>query len=728
MAMNPIFRSSPTRMMGLSSGMDTDFIIQQTLRMHQFRIDQQMRQRTLIQWRQETHNSIRDQLRSFSNTFLSLTSPRAMTSSSSYNTHKFALTRPGGGSTSAVTIHTNASSTVGNFQVKSVNSLAKGASLTSSDRISADRSGFSLNTALGDLKLAGNPQGFGFADDWFDVSFGEGASASTVKIDRTVNAAGEFEYTLDGAPNPLEFKAHSNLTGGIAEITVGGETFNVTRLSNGALAKVNINEGVSEIAFSDNGFTLPAIGQGDDAKTVSVIRANDGTNNSYTYIIKDKNGDVLGEGNIDDFSGPGGIHTIDLGDGLSVKFKLQDGNLARVTDIAANAEAVNLDKKTFTINDGVNTGTITIDRTMTVSDMLREVNAHKDLNVTMSYDQITDRFTISSNRVGAGDIQVSGLDVLGIGRASDGTMNPNSVFEQGTLASVTFSVNNEDVTIDGSNTNNIRFAGVTVTLNHTFNIKPKEEDFANTGEYDAALAAYNADHIGVGITRNVDDAFNNIKSFIDSYNTIISRLESLVRDRKSQNERSYMPLTDEEKASMTDRQIEQWEEIAKKGLLKDDNGIRQLAQTLRTSFFQEISGLGVNPSSLGLMTGEYRDGTGGQIFIDEARLRSALEEDPDRVMRVFTQDAIGATFAQRGLVARIKSTIDSFMSASGTSSDTLKSLEDSMRRANEQIEKMQLKMFAEEDRLYRQFAAMETALSRMQSQGDWFSAMLGANK
>ena len=78
---NPMQRSGPVRMMGMSSGMDTDFIVQQTLRMHQFRIDNKIRQRTLIEWRQQTHNSIRDQLSDFRSSLLSMTSPRSMLSS-----------------------------------------------------------------------------------------------------------------------------------------------------------------------------------------------------------------------------------------------------------------------------------------------------------------------------------------------------------------------------------------------------------------------------------------------------------------------------------------------------------------------------------------------------------------------------------------------------------------------------------------------------------------------
>jgi flagellar capping protein FliD len=38
---------------------------------------------------------------------------------------------------------------------------------------------------------------------------------------------------------------------------------------------------------------------------------------------------------------------------------------------------------------------------------------------------------------------------------------------------------------------------------------------------------------------------------------------------------------------------------------------------------------------------------------------------------------------------------------------------------------MEARMFAEEDRLFRQFAAMEAAMSNMQNQGQWFNSMLG---
>jgi flagellar hook-associated protein 2 len=74
---------------------------------------------------------------------------------------------------------------------------------------------------------------------------------------------------------------------------------------------------------------------------------------------------------------------------------------------------------------------------------------------------------------------------------------------------------------------------------------------------------------------------------------------------------------------------------------------------------------------------------------------------------------------------RINNVMNDFVRTNGTQSRTLRDIEGSIRRVNDQIDRMQKRMFAEEDRLYRQFAAMETALSKIQSQGDWLSAMLG---
>ena len=115
--------------------------------------------------------------------------------------------------------------------------------------------------------------------------------------------------------------------------------------------------------------------------------------------------------------------------------------------------------------------------------------------------------------------------------------------------------------------------------------------------------------------------------------------------------------------------------------------------------------------------------SGGQITINEDRLKSALEENPDKVADFFAGIEGGKG---TGLFYRINDAMTSFVNVSQVR--TLQSLENSILRTNEQMQKMTEKMYKEEDKLYRMFAAMETAMSKLQQQGDWFSSMLGGGQ
>ena len=129
----------------------------------------------------------------------------------------------------------------------------------------------------------------------------------------------------------------------------------------------------------------------------------------------------------------------------------------------------------------------------------------------------------------------------------------------------------------------------------------------------------------------------------------------------------------------------------------------------------------MSPSQIGLRTGNWRDG--GRIELDEDRLRAALEENPDLVNDIFNSTERTGTDDRRGLTWRMDQIMGDFMSGSGSRS--LRSLEQSIARENQRIERLEIRMWQEEERLHRQFAAMETAMGRMQQQGDWFAAMLG---
>ena len=376
------------------------------------------------------------------------------------------------------------------------------------------------------------------------------------------------------------------------------------------------------------------------------------------------------------------------GAGLALSTKLGDINLPETGQIAFDSD----DTTTVTIN-GVD---ITLSKNDTISSMLSKVN-NSSAGVTMSYDRLADKFSIEKKNFGTGTLDLSGsaFDVFGLSSANE---------VSGTKAQVYI---NDEIVESATNTFNYR--GVSITLNQT------------TSAANGTGLETDANATVVTLKRDATEALGKIKSFVEAYNSIIKRIEGLVKERKTSTEASYLPLTQEEKNMMSDKQIEEWEAIAKKGILRNDAGLQRLANNLRTSLFESVEAAGLSPSAIGLTTGSFFGGTGGQIVLDEDKLRAALEEDPEKVANVFA-----GVDGNRGLLYRMNQTMGDYINVRQTRE--LKGLEDSIKRANEQMEKMQQKMYEEEDKLYRQFAAMETALSKLQQQGDWFTAMLGTGK
>ena len=124
MAINPI-NSSTLRIMGLASGLDTDGIIQQTLRLRQMKIDSQFRTRTMYEWKQQALNSVKDQIADFRRSFLTTLGQNAMRLSSTYNSTIATLTGKNAG---AVSITTSTASPTGSIKIGQVLSLAQATS------------------------------------------------------------------------------------------------------------------------------------------------------------------------------------------------------------------------------------------------------------------------------------------------------------------------------------------------------------------------------------------------------------------------------------------------------------------------------------------------------------------------------------------------------------------------------------------------------------------------
>ena len=717
--MNPLGRSSPIRMMGLASGMDTDFIIQQSMRVHQMRIDNQMRNRTNLQWRADTHNEIRTQVSNLRNTFLTTQGSQGMLSRSVFNAN---VATALGSNSDAVTVRALGGSATNTISIGRVERLASGASAGTSE---AARQHFMANnttnnTTLRNLNLA-NGQDMQWDRNVATVNVG----GQDVRITR--NAEGAFSFTRsNGAELPDNVAASADAAGNVTiSVTTEGEdgtttttTREFTLATDGPLAgeqfsfqqaaghSRTLDFGGEEVLLRWNGTNFTA----NNGATVSVARNADDT--GYELTVTRGTGD---DAETQTFGWDAETRTLTdeagTAEELGVHYETRNVSFFGQKDIMVRGSA-----RTEAQGGGYNYHTIRLTSDMTVNQMVSAFN-NSVADVRMSFEPLTGRFNVQSASTGADATLTFGagsedfLSGLGIG---GGTTNTDGSLSFEGQSAVVY-INNTRVE---SSSNTFTYGGVSITLNRI-----TDGQFVND---DGEIVGSAAENITINISRDIDGVVGRIREFIDAYNSLVQRIENLISERRAPHEVSYGPLTDEEKSVMTERQIEQWEEIARRGIMRNDNALTNLANSLRRELFETVSSAGIAPHDIGLTTGRFDAGTGGQIILNEDRLRAALEEDPDRVANVFMGIAPAGSGETGGLLWRLNDVMRRYDGAQGGGSRAIRNLEDSIRRNNEQVERMQLRMFQEEDRLFRQFAAMETAMSRLQSQGDWFTAMLGS--
>ncbi|MPM38831.1 Flagellar hook-associated protein 2 [bioreactor metagenome] len=149
---------------------------------------------------------------------------------------------------------------------------------------------------------------------------------------------------------------------------------------------------------------------------------------------------------------------------------------------------------------------------------------------------------------------------------------------------------------------------------------------------------------------------------------------------------------------------------------------------------QGLSGKYKSAADIGISTSSYVDSdgginseisNGGKIYVDEDKLRKALEEDPDIVYKIFGTS--GETNSTQGVATRLYNQLyDSMKSIKDVagypdSTDVTSSLAKQLEDFDDRLYSMTDRLQQMEDRYYKQFDAMETALSKLTQQSSWLS-------
>jgi flagellar hook-associated protein 2 len=376
-----------------------------------------------------------------------------------------------------------------------------------------------------------------------------------------------------------------------------------------------------------------------------------------------------------------------------------------LTEQAANLDYFNAAANKFTINGKE----ITIEVGDSLNSIIGKIN--KNTNVTAYYDSFTGEVSLVSKNTG----KVNGAS------GDQAKIAVSGEFLEKTLKLRNDSANNAD----GKNASVIINGITTERASNTFDVNGVS----------LTLFAEGGAATTIEVKTDVDAIVSSITSFIESYNDINSTLYDRLNEPKY---RDFPPLTEDQKKDLSDEEIDLWEEKARSGLLRRDSLLEQVFNRMRYDAGGVVSnGSKYNLlSAIGIETGEYSE-HGKLVLKDEAKLRKAIEEAPGAVLSLFTADGNGDDDkSDVGIMERmyknLQSTLKDISDKAGTSAfaDTASFKEDSvmgkqLKDMNKRIDDMLDRLAEIENRYYRQFTAMETAMQRFNNQSAFLANQFG---
>ncbi|MBE5923066.1 MAG: hypothetical protein E7271_01185 [Lachnospiraceae bacterium] len=342
----------------------------------------------------------------------------------------------------------------------------------------------------------------------------------------------------------------------------------------------------------------------------------------------------------------------------------------------------------------VNGKSIAIDHNTTLTSLAK---AMADTGINASYDENQGRFYLSSTNTGVGN----SFDVTG----DDNIIKAIGLnLEDGDPAKITAS------------SASIEYNGVTYTSDtNNFNINGLTFDVSEKGET-----------MTFSVNNDVDGIYNKVKDFLKEYNALLKEMNTLYN---AESTRGYEPLTSDEKDAMSDDEVKEWEKKIKDSLLRRDDRLSSYTSNFRSIMNKsiEVDGKRYSLSSFGINTGDWSEK--GLLHLDgdeddtttsgnEDKLKAAIAANPEAVTK--TLAGLGNELYSFLMKAQKKTST----SSSQTFYDDL-TLDADIKSKKEDVKKMQQKMNDEEDKYYKQFSAMESAMAKLQSQQTYLAGLFG---
>ncbi|MBD5530110.1 MAG: flagellar filament capping protein FliD [Lachnospiraceae bacterium] len=349
---------------------------------------------------------------------------------------------------------------------------------------------------------------------------------------------------------------------------------------------------------------------------------------------------------------------------------------------------------------------IQVNKDTTISDVLTQL---KKAGLNANFDENNQRFFISAKESGAD----SDFSITATGAGLDALKKLGL-----------------DASVEGYNKTEGQDA--VIYLNGA-KFESKNNTFAINGLTFTALQASD-EEITVTTQQDTDGIYDMVKNFLKEYNAIINEMDKLYN---ADSAKGYEPLTTEEKDALSDTEIEEYEKKIKDALLRKDENLSSISSAMRGIMAEgiEIGGKKMYLYDFGIETLGYFEAEENERNAyhiagdpDDAntvgkadKLKSMIANDPDTTIKFFTK--LSQNLYDK--MSELSSSVKDYRSFGSFYDD--KKMKSDYESYTTKIKELEQKLNDYEDKWYKKFAAMETAMAKMQSGASAVTALLGGS-
>lgn len=702
------------RLSGLMSGMDTDSIIQELVAARRTKVDTTVKAQKKLEWKQEAWKGLNTKLKNLMTKYAG-----NMRFVSSYSKR---ITKVSNESAVSVITGENAVNGVQSLQVKK---LAKTAYLTGAAVQSTDGQEV---TALSKLS---------------EIGIEDSGVINLTSGDKTVDIAVDKDTTISDFLNKVK-EAGLN-----ASFDAGNQRFFISAKESG------IDNDFSMTASDANGAAaLKALGLQVGLEQDTATKA-EYTEYAGYYVAGDKNATLANMKGLIDTTVAARTNSyltqykslISERDAaqkkieeINQKYKdspLESSDSYKAQLDAKNAEIEAKEKEMKDITDA--------DAKKTAEEELESLK--KEATEISAKKADADALAAQQKNLDAANEKIAGVEeyvTISSETAEDGTVNYSAVAKDKLIGEVENSYYNKaefaaavienPTLISGSGATKIAGDDAEIILNGA-TFTGNDNVFEINGLTFTALSeTKEGETVTITTQDDVDGIYDMVKNFFKEYNSIINEMDKLYN---ADSAKGYEPLTDDEKEAMSESEIEKYETKIKDALLRGDSNLSSISTTLKQVMSSgiEVNGKTMYLSNFGINTLGYfeaPDNEKNAYHIDGDSddsntsgnadvLKSMIANDPNTVITFFSELSKNLF----GKMDNMSKSVDGYRSYGSFYDD--KKMKEDYTDYTTKIAELEKKLADYEDQWYAKFAAMETAMAKMQSSANAVTSLLGGS-